>query len=93
MVLAKGYYNLGKMNQAAGEDLFQAEKLARESYRIRVQLYQNDRRLVYRLLISKPLLKSYHYRDGQIDFLVTLICYLFISVHFFLQTFYYHKER
>jgi len=40
--VAKGYYNLGDVINRQNEDLLRAEMLARESLRIRTQLYGND---------------------------------------------------
>lgn len=44
--MAKGYYNLANVNTLEGGDLVKAEMLARESYRISLQLYGNDHILV-----------------------------------------------
>jgi tetratricopeptide (TPR) repeat protein len=40
--VAKGYYNLGSVILKQNGDLVKAERLAREAYRIRIQLYGND---------------------------------------------------
>jgi tetratricopeptide (TPR) repeat protein len=40
--VAQGYYNLGSVIQTQNGDLYKAERLAREAYRIRIQLYGND---------------------------------------------------
>jgi tetratricopeptide (TPR) repeat protein len=40
--VAKGYYNLGNVLKKQKEDVVRAEMLARESLRIRTQLYGND---------------------------------------------------
>jgi hypothetical protein len=44
--VALGYYNLAKVTNRLAVDLKKAEKLARESYRIRLQLYGNDHQLL-----------------------------------------------
>jgi hypothetical protein len=40
--MAVGYFNLGRVTDRLNGDLVRAEMLARESLRIRVQLYGND---------------------------------------------------
>jgi tetratricopeptide (TPR) repeat protein len=40
--VALGYYNLGSVIRKQNGDLDKAERLAREAYRIRIQLYGND---------------------------------------------------
>jgi tetratricopeptide (TPR) repeat protein len=44
--VACGYYNLAKVMTRLGEDLDKAETLAREAYRIRLQLYGDNHQIL-----------------------------------------------
>jgi hypothetical protein len=77
--VAKGYYNLGNvMVNNQNEDLVRAEMLARESLRIRTQLYGNDH---HRVGESIGLLAAILIKQGNLENEVKELCERSLAIH------------